>query len=252
MNTSKHSPRLASLLALVPAVALATAGVAHAQETTPPGGAGDPSGASSPHQRSTTGAKTPEASTTTSTGSPEASSASSPHQRSAAGEGLTDEKMRMARQDGSSPASFVKTAALDGMAEVELGQMALEKSQNDEVKQFAQRMVTDHGKANKELATIAKAKQLEVPTSLDAEHKQMMQTLSGKSGTAFDVAYSQHMRMAHAKAVALFESASKSPDDELGAFAKKTLPTLKEHKKMADNLAGMHMTDASGDSSKRK
>jgi hypothetical protein len=61
-----------------------------------------------------------------------------------------------------------------------------------------------------------------------------------------------HCTRAAAISVALFEGASKGPDAELGAFAKKTAPTLQEHKKMADALASMHMTDASNDSSKKK
>jgi putative membrane protein len=237
------------LAAFLPAVALAAAGAVQAQNTTPPAGAGDPTGASSPHQRSTTGAKTPEAGAT---GSPEASSASSPHQRSAAAEGVSESKLQMARQDGAVPASFVKKAALDGMTEVELAQVALSKSKDEKVRSFAQRMVADHGKANKELATLAKSKQMDVPTSLDAEHQAMVQSLSGKSGAAFDASYSEHMRADHAKAIALFEGASQGTDMELAAFAKKTLPTLQDHKKMADALASMHMTDASKESSTRK
>jgi putative membrane protein len=245
MNTSRKS----LLIACLPAVALAAASLAHAQATTPPGGAGDPTGASSPHQRSATGAKTPEAATT---GSPEASSASSPHQRSAAAEGMSDSKLKMAMQDGAIPATFVKKAALDGMTEVELAKVALSKSKDEKVRAFAERMVADHGKANKELATLAKSKQMDVPTSLDAEHQAMVQSLSGKSGAAFDASYSEHMKMDHAKAVALFEGASKGTDAELGAFAKKTLPTLQEHKRMADSLAGMHTSDASKNSSMKK
>jgi putative membrane protein len=134
------------------------------------------------------------------------------------------------------PAVFVKKAALDGLTEVELGKVALEKSQNAEVRRFAQRMVTDHTKANKELESIAKAKGIEPPKSLDAEHREMVSMLSDKSGPEFDKAYSEHMNMDHSKAIALFEGASKSTDADLAGFAKKTLPTLKEHKQMAQKL----------------
>jgi putative membrane protein len=243
-----NTPTKSLLLAFVPAVVLAAAG-AQAQNTTPPTNTGDPTGAASPHQREATGAKTPEASPA---GSPEASSASSPHQHSAAAQGVSESKLAMARQDGAVPATFVKKAALDGMTEVELGKVALSKSKDEKVRAFAERMVADHGKANKELASIAKAKQMDVPMALDADHQEMVKSLSGKSGAAFDASYSELMRTDHAKAVALFEGASKGSDQELAAFAKKTLPTLQEHKKMADALAGMHMTEASGDSPTRK
>jgi len=136
------------------------------------------------------------------------------------------------------PAVFVKTAAQAGMTEVELGKVALQKSQDPAVRSFAQRMVTDHGKANDELATIAQTKGITAPTSLDAEHQAMVNSMKQKSGADFDAEYSRHMNMDHNKAVALFEGATKSPDSDLANFAKKTLPTLKEHKQLAQKLPG--------------
>ena len=136
------------------------------------------------------------------------------------------------------PAVFVKKAAQDGMTEVELGKVALQKSQNAEVREFAQRMVTDHGKANQELAALAKSKGIDAPKKLDAEHQAMVKEFESKNGASFDSEYSHHMNMDHTKAISLFESASKSPDADLAGFAKKTLPTLKEHKEMAGKLPG--------------
>src|SRR5262245_27107315 len=97
-------------------------------------------------------------------------------------------------------------------------------------------MVTDHGKANKELASLAQSKGLTVPTSLDPEHQALVRMLESEDGAAFDKSYSEHMNDDHSKAIALFESASKSSDADLAGFAKKTLPTLKEHKQMAQKL----------------
>jgi putative membrane protein len=136
------------------------------------------------------------------------------------------------------PATFVKKAAQDGMTEVAAAKVALSKSQDPAIRSFAQRMVTDHSKANAELASIAKAKGLDAPKELDAEHQAMVDALSAKSGAEFDREYSSHMKMDHSKAIALFEGASKSPDADLAGFAKKTLPTLKEHKKLAEKLPG--------------
>jgi putative membrane protein len=136
------------------------------------------------------------------------------------------------------PSVFVKKAALDGMTEVEAGKVALTKSQDPAIRSFAERMVADHGKANKELTSIAERKGLNPPKQLDADHKQMLDTLKGKSGKEFDQAYAEHMNMDHSKAVALFESAAKSEDADLAQFATKTLPTLKEHKALAQKLPG--------------
>jgi len=134
------------------------------------------------------------------------------------------------------PAVFVEDAAQAGMTEVELGKIALNKSQNAEVRSFAQRMVTDHGKANQELAKIAESKGIEAPTKLDSQHQAMVKNLSAKDGAAFDSEYSHHMKMDHSKALALFEAESKASDPDLAKFATKTLPTLKEHKELASKL----------------
>jgi len=136
------------------------------------------------------------------------------------------------------PSAFVKMAAQAGMAEVEAGKVALSKSKDPQIRSFAQRMVNDHGSANLELASLAKAKGIEAPQRLDAEHQAMVDSLRAKSGADFDAAYSQHMNMDHDKAIDLFEATSKSSDTDLAGFAKKTLPTLKEHKQMASKLPG--------------
>src|SRR5215212_5181894 len=67
--------------------------------------------------------------------------------------------------------TFAMKAAMGGMAEVELGKLASEKATSPDVKQFAQRMVTDHGKANDELKTVASKESIDLPTSLDGKHQ---------------------------------------------------------------------------------
>jgi putative membrane protein len=124
------------------------------------------------------------------------------------------------------------------MTEVEAGKLALSKAQDPQIRDFAQRMVADHGKANAELASIAKSKGIAAPKKLDAEHQAMVDTFKGKSGADFDAAYAHHMNMDHSKAIALFEGASMSSDADLAQFAQKALPTLKEHKQMAEKLPG--------------
>ena len=191
-----------------------------------------PAAASSPHQREATGQTTPEAETTA---SPDPQAASTPHQNEVTGDAHS--KMP-ADPGGADPSRFVKKAALAGMTEVELGKMAASKSGNAAVRAFGERMVKDHGKANTELASIASGKQLQIPKAIDAEHQAIVQKLRAKSGSDFDAAYSQQMMADHAKAIALFEGATKSKDADLAAFAKKTLPTLKEHQQMAHSLPG--------------
>jgi len=136
------------------------------------------------------------------------------------------------------PSVFVSTAAQDGMTEIELGKIALQKSQNPQVREFAQRMVTDHGKANQELAALAKSKGINAPNKLDADHNAMVKAMQSQHPASFDAEYSRHMNMDHTKAISLFEAATKSSDADFAGFAKKTLPTLKEHKELATKLPG--------------
>jgi putative membrane protein len=193
----------------------------------------DPSAASSPHQRDVTGSKASESATAN---GPDVSDAASPHQREAV-QGTVHGGGDSKTGRPGDPATFVKTAAQDGMTEVELGKLAMDRSSNPAVKRFAQKMVQDHGAANAELSGIAKRKSLQVPSGLDEEHQGMVTKLSAKSGAAFDADYAKHMAMDHTQAVALFQSEVQSNDSELATFAKKTLPTLQEHKQMADRLS---------------
>ena len=142
-------------------------------------------------------------------------------------------------QDGpaAADAMFMRNAAIDGMAEVEHGRLAVQNATHDEVKQFGQRMVADHGKANDELKGLASQKKVTLPTELDAKHKAMHDKMSKMKGDAFDRAYMSHMVTAHQQAVALFTKESTGGKDaEAKAWAAKTLPTLQEHLKMARSI----------------
>jgi putative membrane protein len=131
---------------------------------------------------------------------------------------------------------FVTKAAEGGMAEVEFGKLAVEKASNDQVKQFGQRMVDDHSKANDELKTIAQQKNITLPTTISAKDKAERDRLAKLSGAAFDHAYMTAMLSDHKKDVSEFRVESTSGKDaDIKAFAAKTLPTLEEHLKLAQD-----------------
>jgi putative membrane protein len=141
----------------------------------------------------------------------------------------------MAAQDRN----FLMDAAMGGMLEVELGRMATTQGASDAVKQFGQRMVDDHSKANQELMSLAQTKGITLPTEMDEKHKKDMTKLSSLSGADFDREYGKMMLSDHRKDVSEFEKQSaKGMDADLKAFATKTLPTLQEHLKMAEALPG--------------
>ncbi len=135
--------------------------------------------------------------------------------------------------------SFVRQAAEAGMAEVELGQLASSKATRQDVKDFAQMMVTDHGKANEQLKDLASKKNLTLPTEPTAAQKAEKARLEKLSGAAFDSAFTKAMERDHREAVSLFsKEASSGSDSDLKQWAGQTLPTLKEHLAKAEQLAG--------------
>ncbi len=115
---------------------------------------------------------------------------------------------------------FVPMATSSNLLEIQSSELALQKASSDQVKQFAQQMIADHTKAGEEM-------------------KAALDTLKNASTEDFDMAYIELQRMAHDKAVALFQSYASKPDDPtLGAFAQKTLPVLEMHRQHAMQLAG--------------
>jgi putative membrane protein len=134
---------------------------------------------------------------------------------------------------------FLMDAAMGGLMEVELGRLAAQQGASDAVKQFGQRMVDDHSKANAELMSLASSKGITLPTELDEKHRQQVTKLQGLSGAEFDRASGKMMASDHAKDVSEFEKqGTRGTDADLKAFATKTLPTLQEHLQMARALPG--------------
>ncbi|CRM71517.1 MULTISPECIES: DUF4142 domain-containing protein [Pseudomonas] len=132
--------------------------------------------------------------------------------------------------------SFVDNAAEGGITEIEAGKLALQKSSSADVKTFAQHMVTEHTKANQELATLAKKLDIEVPDDAALTDKAKKAILEMRD-ESFDEAYANNQVAAHEKTVELFKKESTSSDNaELKAFATKTLPTLEAHLKAAKDL----------------
>ncbi|MGI9102446.1 MAG: DUF4142 domain-containing protein [Terriglobales bacterium] len=132
---------------------------------------------------------------------------------------------------------FVMKAAQGGQAEVELGQLAEQKSQDPKVKEFAKRMVNDHSQANQKLQSIAGSKGINLPSSADKKEKAEKDRLSKLSGEQFDRAYMEHMVRDHKKDVAEFQhEATSTQDPDIKSFASGTLPTLQDHLKQAESI----------------
>ncbi len=125
--------------------------------------------------------------------------------------------------------------AMVNMAEVEMGKLAQSKSQNPEVKTFAQQMIDDHTKGLQEVQAVAQAKGVTLPTELDAKHKAMSDKLAKLNGEAFDREYMKVGGVAsHKEALALLKKNQKSAKDaDVKGLAAKMQPTVEQHLKAA-------------------
>src|SRR5690349_12561067 len=111
--------------------------------------------------------------------------------------------------DAISAEDFVDKAGAGGAAEVAMGKLGSEKATNAEVKAYAQKMVADHTKANKELMAAAKSKGLKVPTEPGLMHKGMKEKFEHQSADAdFNHDFMQQMVRDHKATVELFQTAA--------------------------------------------
>jgi putative membrane protein len=132
---------------------------------------------------------------------------------------------------------FIRKAAVGGAAEVELGTLATQRASRPAVRDFGAKMVKDHGAMNAELTTLARAKGVDVPRTLDAEHQAVRDRLMALQGPDFDRAYMQEMVKDHTQDVAEFERASQTASDaDVRAWAGAKLPTLREHLALARDV----------------
>lgn len=136
---------------------------------------------------------------------------------------------------------FVTKAAQGGMLEVALGRHVEQNAESPDVRNFGQRMVTDHSRAEEELRNLAQAKGVTVPTQLDSDHRATYDKLAKLQGAKLDKEYSDDMVDDHEEDVKEFERASRDlKDPELRAWAAKTLPTLQSHLATARDLKAKH------------
>nr|WP_186449127.1 DUF4142 domain-containing protein [Cupriavidus gilardii] len=134
--------------------------------------------------------------------------------------------------------SFLENAAQGGHAEVEGSRLAQQKSNNADVKAFAERMITDHTKVNEELAKLASDKGYTPPKEPSVMQKGELKALSVLDGERFDKMYASRIGVAaHENTVKMFkEAAQNAKDPEIKAFASRHVPDLEKHLQMAREL----------------
>jgi putative membrane protein len=133
---------------------------------------------------------------------------------------------------------FVKKALQGGMAEVQLGQLALQKSSNDDVKQFAQKMVDDHTKLGEQMQPVAQQMNVKIPDSPSKKDKATMAKLQALNGDAFDKAYIKDMVKDHEKDQKEFKHESETATNpDLKQVATQGEQVISEHLQMIKQIA---------------
>jgi len=134
---------------------------------------------------------------------------------------------------------FMTNAARGGMLEVQLGNMAAQKASSNDVKQLGEHMATDHSQLGQKLQQLASNLNFTLPTDLKPEQQALVSRFETLTGKAFDSAYIKEMVNDHIKDISEFERAlSQASNADIKQFVNEALPTLRDHLKMAREIAG--------------
>ena len=134
---------------------------------------------------------------------------------------------------------FIEEASAKGIAEIESGKLAVQKSTFPEVKAFAKKMIEDHAAANKDLRALAVKKNVEVADDAELLSKAKAYVLKQRDGESFDAAYVNNQIDAHKAAIKLFKDASSSTDEDVRRLAATSLPKLEHHLHEAEALVAV-------------
>jgi putative membrane protein len=139
---------------------------------------------------------------------------------------------------GMTDQQFVDFAAQTDMLEANLGQFVGQNATRQDVKDYAQMLVTDHTNDYNQLTAVAAKANLTVPKGLDAEHEKMAASLEKLKGGALETRYISEMIAGHTKAIAKFKWESENGTNaDLKAYATQDLPVLQKHLDGAKDLS---------------
>jgi putative membrane protein len=133
---------------------------------------------------------------------------------------------------------FVSKAMQGSLAEVQLGQLTLQKSNNPQVKEFAQRMIDDHTKLNEQMKPVAQQLGVTVPDQISKGDRKTIAKLQALSGPAYDQAYIKDMVKDHKQDLNEFQmEASSGQDQTTKDAANQGSKVIAQHLQMAQQMA---------------
>jgi putative membrane protein len=146
--------------------------------------------------------------------------------------------MQVPNQPSPMDRMFVSKAMQGSIAEVQLAQLTLQKSSNDQVKQFAQRMIDDHTKLNEQMKPVAQQLGVTPPDQVSKNDRKTMAKLQALSGSAYDQAYIRDMVKDHKQDLSQFQmEASSGQDQNVKDAANQGSKVIAQHLQMAQQLA---------------
>ncbi|MGB8782143.1 MAG: DUF4142 domain-containing protein [Terriglobales bacterium] len=139
----------------------------------------------------------------------------------------------------SADQGFISSAAEANLAEIDTAKMVIQKSSDPAVKDFANRMATDHTQANEKLANVAEMNGIKLPTEPGITERNQKSELQKLSGAKLDDAYLRDELQGHKEAISAFENEIEhGRNQEVKNYAAQTLPTLQDHIRIAEDIVG--------------
>jgi putative membrane protein len=145
-------------------------------------------------------------------------------------------KREIIQLESIQPDTFVATATLECMTEMQLGQLALSQGITEAVRGFARHVIADHGKTLADVAAIAARKGIPVPGSLDEAHDRVVQQMREKGEADFDSAYAAYMIDGYPKSVLLYKRGQRIKNPDISALASRALIRLEARKRMTNSM----------------
>lgn len=151
-------------------------------------------------------------------------------QDSAGAPGMTGQMMR--------DKLFLRTAIEGGLLQIKLGQLAAQKGSTADVKDFGEKMATDHAEINADLGTVADADGVMAPKKVTKDGQAEFDKLNALSGTSFDTAYITLMVKDHHQDLREFrQELISATDPTLKDAVLKSAKIIRDHTMMVDKMA---------------
>ena len=136
---------------------------------------------------------------------------------------------------------FVSRTLQSGMAEIQLGQLAVEKSSSEDVKEFSRKMVEDHETIDDQMEWAAQHMGIRLHSGFSKKNKELIAKLQGLSGTEFDNAYIVAMVKDHKNDEAEFrERDLQSQNPNLKRLVQVESPLIERHLQTIEQIARTH------------